>query len=85
MTTGKHTLLVKVLAVTSSVSDQVIGIYSWMSSAFCNAVYNGKIPMFCITLLYGKKQFFTYPLQSPKKKKYGICDSVLNHSWCTRL
>lgn len=72
MTTGKHTLLVKVLAVTSSVSvDQIVGVCSWMASAFCNAVYNRKVPMYC-PALQGKMQFFTYLLQSLEGKKYYV-------------
>lgn len=35
-----------------------------MSSAFCAALYNRKVPIFYTTLLQGKKQFFTHPLQS---------------------
>lgn len=45
MTTGKHALS-KVLAITSTVSvDQIIGIDFWMSSAFCDAVCNRKVPL----------------------------------------
>ena len=86
MTTGKHSLLVKGLAVTCSVSiDQIIGIYSWMSSAFCNAVYNRKVTNVLYYSSLGKEAVLHLPVTVTGGKKYYVCDSVLNRSWCTRL